>query len=473
MNHHPEVSRAPRPHYTTTQSIAFLLLAFPLVTALAAMIKTSVNVPLTDDYGAITQFLLRYSHIHGWLARLGWVINAQHNEYKLMLLSATVAVQYHLIGHANYRALQLIGDLSVPATLWLLWLLLARQQRPFQQIIWLILIPWYLFLSLTYFEAVNWANTAIQELTIVPLAIACVLLFTSSTRRATLWGTLFLILSIASFASGFILAVALVVLLICQRRLRASLAVTLAAGIMGAIYSFHYASSPAGHPLPPLGGALAYTVVFLGSLFSTILPCSVLGILLVAGFIFLLTRGWARLSPDTFCIALFCVLTGIAVAPGRYYVGLQSAMAGRYRVYPLMLISAEYLAILRIFVPRRFVVRSGWGLALGLATVAAISFGITEQMNAYRMLHARQRLLLTHIILWERHPDRLVAAPDEPGYFYGSEQLDHRITSQQSLAESVASGLYLPPVSPQDPLPLQPHSEATQGIEGEPPARRN
>ena len=65
-----------------------------------------------------------------------------------MLLHAVVALQYLLLGHTNYRALQLLGDLSVPATLWLLWLLLARQLRPFQQAIWLFLIPWYLFLSL-------------------------------------------------------------------------------------------------------------------------------------------------------------------------------------------------------------------------------------------------------------------------------------------------------------------------------------
>jgi hypothetical protein len=447
--------------------VALLLLGFPLATAFASTVKTSVNVPLTDDYGAITQFLYRYAHTHGLLARIGWIINTQHNEYKVILLNTVVAVQYHLIGHANYRTLQLLGDLSIPATLGLLWLLLARQQRPFQQAIWLILIPWYLFLSLCYFETVNWANTEI-ELTLVPLAIASVFFFTSSIRHATFWGTFFLILSIASFASGFLFAIALLTLLIYQRRLGASLTVALAVGVMAGIYSFHYVRSAGGHAVPPLGGALLYAFVFLGGLFSTIPSCAVLGVLLVAGFIFLLTRGWARLSPDTFCIALFCLITAAAIVPGRYHEGVETAMSGRYRLYPLMLVSAEYLAILRIFVPQRLALRSAWGAVIGLGTIAAIAFGLSSQVTAYRALHARQRLLLAHLILWERYPGRLVVAPDEPGYFYGDSHITHRTQSQEILAESIADGLYVPPVSAHDPLPVKPHSAATLGMEDEP-----
>ena len=67
----------------------------------------------------------------------------------------------------------------------------------------------YLFLSLCYYETVNWANNEIPELMFIPLTIACVFFFTSSNRRATLWGIVFLILSIATFVSGFFLAIAL------------------------------------------------------------------------------------------------------------------------------------------------------------------------------------------------------------------------------------------------------------------------
>ncbi len=467
MKQSTDVNPAATSRVTAVTSVALLLLGLPLLTALVGLAKTSVNIPLTDDYDAITDFLYRYVHIHGFFARVGWVLTAQHNEHKLMLLNAVVALQYHLIGHANYRALQLLGDLSVPATLWLLWLLLARQQRPFHQAIWIILVPSYLFLSLCYYETVNWANTEIQELTFIPLAIACVLFFTSSSRRATLWGTLFLILSIASFVSGFFLAIALLILLTCQRRWGPLFAVAGTALGMAALYSVNYKTLPHQPLSHHLGGLVVYSLAFLGGILSTVPASTVLGAVLVAGFIFLLTRGWIRLSPDTFCIALLCLVTAAAVAPARYSEGVQTAMTSRYRMYPLILLSAEYLAVLRIFVPQRLQLWSIWTALLGLATCAAIAFGVSSQIQAYRNLHARQRLLTTHLILWERHPERLDLIPNEFGYLQGDRYIPFRIRAQTILAENIANGLYIPPVSAADPLPVKPHADSTLGIEDE------
>lgn len=457
------------PHARAIASVAMLLLGLALATALAAMVKTSINIPLTDDYDAIARFLYRYVHTDGSLARIGWILTSQHNEYKLILLHTVVAAQYHLIGHANYRALQLLGDLAIPATLWLLWLVLARQQRPFRQNIWLILVPWYLFLSLSYFETVNFAMNGLQSLAIIPLSIAPILLFTSSIRRATLWGTLLLILSIAANANGFIVALALLILLVYQRRFRAALAAALAAGVMAGLYRLHYTPLPVQHSLPPLGGGLTFAFVFMGGICPTLLSCAVLGVILLAGFVFLLTRGWARLSPDTFCIALFCLITAAAIVPGRYREGVETAMSSRYSMYSLMLLSAEYLAALRILVPQRLRLDSAWTAAIGLASFVAIAFGISTQMHAYRELHARRRTLIAHLILWERHPERPALATPYP---LGDEWIPFRIRAQKILEENIASGLYIPPVSAQDPLPLKPHSPATIGIEDEPPPAR-
>lgn len=433
------------------------------------MIKTSVNVPFTDDYDAIADFLYRYVHRDGFLARIEWILTAQHSQYKLIVLNAAVALQYHLIGRTNYRTLQLIGDLTLPATLWLFWLLLTRQQRPRQQAVWLILIPWYLFLSLSCFETLNWATSGLQSLAIIPLAIACVLFFTSTIRRATALGTLFLVLSIAANANGFVLALAVLILLAYQRKFGALLAVTLAVCLMGAVYRAHYTPLPMGSSLPPLGGAVTFAFAFLGGLFPTLHGSAAFGVLLVAGFLILLTRGWARLSPETFCIALFCLLTAIALPRARFHEGIESAMSSRYRLYPLMLSSAEYLAVLRIFVPQRLRLRSPWTAAIGLATSAAMIFGITSQIKAYRELHARQRALITHLILWERHPERVVLIPDEDSEFRKARWALFRVHTQEILGESIASGLYIPPYSAHDALPLKTHSPATTDIEDETP----
>ena len=466
MRHRTEANSATAPHRRAIASVALLLLGIPLATACAGMLKTSVNIPLADDYDEIVGLLYQYVHTHGPLARIEWVLTASHSEYKLILLNAAVALQYHLIGHTNFRALQLLGDLSVPATLLLLSLLLARQRRPFQQAIWLILVPWYLFLSLCYFETVNWATCGLQELAVIPLSVASVFFFTSTVRHATLWGTLFLTLSIAAFGSGFTLALALLLLLIFQRRRRAALAVALTACVMFGIYHVHRTHLP-GTPLPPPGGFLAFLFAFLGGLLPTVPLSIAFGVFLLAGFLFLLTRGWVRLSPDTFCLALFCLITAAVVARGRYILGVETAMSSRYRMYPLLLVSAEYLAALRILVPQRLQLRSLWAAPIGFAAFAAVWFGITSQMHAYRLLHARQRALTAHLILWERHPERLVLVPDGAGFLYGDAWIPFRVRAQEDLQQSIAAGLYIPPVTAQDPLPVKPHTDSTRGIEDE------
>jgi hypothetical protein len=75
--------------------------------------------------------------------------------------------------------------------------------------------------------------------------------FTSSVRHARLWGTLFLVLGIAAFGIGFLLAIALLILLIYQRRLGAVLMVAVAACVMGGVYRLHYIPSPVKPSFPP------------------------------------------------------------------------------------------------------------------------------------------------------------------------------------------------------------------------------
>ncbi len=172
--------------------LALLLLALPFAAAVAAMIDTSVNIALNDDYAAIANFLYRYVEVSGPLHRFAWILTSQHNEYKLILLHAIVALQYGLSGHTNYRILQLLGDLSVPAIVGLLYLLVARQRRPFSQAVWLLLLPCYLFLSLSYWETINFAMSELATLIVIPIAIACVLLFTSFRPQMAFWGTVLL-----------------------------------------------------------------------------------------------------------------------------------------------------------------------------------------------------------------------------------------------------------------------------------------
>ena len=82
-------------------------------------------------------------------------------------------------------------------------------------------------------------------------------------------------------------------------------------------------------------------------------------------------------------------------------------------------------------------------------------------MQAYRNLHARQRLRATHLILTGRHPERLdlmngvrLSSGDRYVPF---------IRAQDNSREGIANGLYIPPVSAADPLPVKPHMTPPRG----------
>ncbi len=458
------------------EMLAFLLLVFPFAMALMVLIRTSINIPFQDDFQAIANFMDVYAQQSGALHKAAWILTSQHNEYKLILLHAVVAIQYELTGHTNYRVIQWLGDLAVPATIVLLWLLLARQHRPPKQAIWLFIFPSYLFLSLCYWETLNFAMSELATLAVIPIAIACILAYTSPRPRMELLGAALLALAIATLASGFFLPVALLAVLLYQRRYRTALGVCLVTGAMAILYRVHYTADRVHPPNPaPHSTLLMYPVVFLGDVSPNVSHCALLGGILIVVFIALVFAEWPRRSPVTFTLALFCIVTALGVSAGRYRLGLISATAPRYAMYTLLLICAEYMAMLDMFAPRVLRQRSVIGGTLALATLLVGPWMFRKQIWTYHLLQNRHNLLATHLILWQRHPDQIVLTPDEPGYMEDLSWTAWRIRAQSILQREISEGRYIPPVTASDPLPLRPHSRSTQGIEDEQPpiANRN
>jgi len=455
--------------FSLSDLIALLILVLPLVTALVAIVHTTINIPFEDDYQAITRFVRVYAESPGALHKLAWILTSQHNEYKLILLHAIVVLQYELTGHTNYRALQLIGSLAVPAVEVLLWILFARQRRPFKQAIWLFIPPYYLFLSLCYWETLNFAMSELATLAVVPIAVAAILAYTSSRPRMELWGAVLLAAAIATLASGFFLSFALVPVLLYQRRYGSALRVVLVTGAMVILYRVHYVSATLHPPNPaPHSTIFIYPVVFLGDIFTKLSLCALLGGALIVVFIALVICGWPRRSPDTFTVALFCIVTALGVSAGRYPLGIATAMSPRYAMYSLLLICVEYMAALEMFAPKTLRRSTPASVAFALATLMIGVWSVHKQIGTRSILETRRELVATHMILWQRHPDHLVLMPDEPNYMYGPQWIPWRTASQELLQHEISSGRYNPPVKATDELPLRPHSQSTEGIEDEP-----
>jgi hypothetical protein len=461
------------PRTRALQFLGIVNLAVPVLLFVLIAIRTSVNIPYEDDYDAIGEFLEHYISLHGAGARLWWVLTAQHVQYKDMVMQAVIAFQYQCTHRLNYRALQYWGDLSQLATVVVLWLIFARSGRPLAQRAWLFSIPCYLVLSLRYAETINWAMSGLQNIAVILFAVLTVLLATS-TRRGSFIGCLIsLALTIASSANGFLIGPLVLFLFLYARRFRDatwSVAVTLA---MGALYAYHYTFINAGHPVPFWFGVkslIAFPFVFLGAAADSVSHACIVGVLLVVGFIFLTWRGWLRVCPASFGAALFCILTACLVASGRFRFGAgDAAKAGHYVMYSVLLASLEYIAVVRLFAPRSLHSGSPWHVGLVATGFAAFLFCLVSDLHGYRMLRIRQKSLITHLILWERHPDHLVLVPDEGLAEQQPSWIENRERFQQDMQREVAIGLYVPPYSANDPLPMRTHSPSSRDIENEGP----
>jgi hypothetical protein len=451
------------------------LLAVPVLALAIVSVRTSVNIPLEDDYGisGIGEFLQQWVTAPTSVDKLKWFVAASHVQYKLFYMHAVELLQYWCTGTLNYRTLQLIGDCALLVVPLVLWFLLARSGRPLSQRLWLFVFPCFLFLSPRYVQTINWALSGLQNISVIPFAIASIFFVTATWSGAFAWSMVFLVVAIATSGNGFFVAFGLLYFLLRSRRfLKAGVTVAVVL-LMAVFYAYHFQPyNPPFGPLPlpiALARKIIFPVTFLGGACGFRDPAIMLGLVLLIGFAVLTWKGWERACPGSFGAALFCLVTTAGATATRSGGGVPGSMQERYMMYGMLLLCLEYLAVLRLYAPQNFGTRSRWTAAIAALSLAAIVFCAVWDVLAYRELETRKKILTTHLILWERHPDRLVLVPDEG---FAEQQPDWvwlRVRFQQDLQREIASGLYVPPYSASDPLPIRTHSPSSREIENEGP----
>lgn len=447
-------------------------LLLPVVALAAIAGRTAVNIAIEDDYGAVGEFLERYVTLHGFWARIWWILTSQHVQYKLMFLHGIVAIEYQLTGHENYRVLSYLGDLSLPAVVVLLWFFLRRSGRPLSQRIWLLSLPCYVYLSLCYVETVNWAMSGLQNMAILPLSLAAIFFMTATWSGSFVWGMVFLVLAMGTSGNGMFAAAVCIFLLLYARRYVEAVLAGSATVLLALLYAYHYHAYMVGAQLSgwaAVKSVFSFPFIFLGAATGEHVSAAVTGLVLVVGFVVLARRGWMRVDSGTFGGALFCLVTAAGVTITRYRSHGVGAVEGRYMMYGLLLFSLEYLAVLRLYAPERIERSSRWFVSLVAANVVAMVLCAVCDVRAYHELMNRKQVLTTHLILWERYPDRLLSMPDETADRRTPIWIYYRTSSQQDLEKEIAMGLYVPPVAATDPLPIRTHSPGTRDIENQGP----
>jgi hypothetical protein len=427
-------------------TLAICLILLPIVSFYTILARRVINLPFLDDYNGVLEFLEHFSRLPNTLAKVGYVVLAQHNEYKTVFANFIIALQYELSGHTNFVLLSWIGNIFVLALFFLMWRHFLVQEQNTSRRLLLFAPVAYLLFQLQYAETLNWSSPGLQNSPVLIFAFAAIAALSRNCRRSFLLGCLLLVFSIASSGNGFALLPVGIAMLIQQRAWRRLVLWILTAGICAAVYFYHYnfhssQQDPnrsvlhAAHYLNPV-----FTLSFMGSALNFHVPIvhniSILcGTLIFILILLMAKRRFDKVNPAFFYFSLFLVLTAIGVSGIRSKLGFDASLAGRYKIYSDLLLISCYVFIMESYLASRGLQRSFFQAAL----VASILFWAIFDFHGDKYLIKRDNDLAAGVTLYKTSKHQ-----QGPVLFGSDERLTRSVNSwaRPILETSESSGLY-------------------------------
>lgn len=333
----------------------YLILALvPVLVFYVVLFLTARNLPLTDDYDAALDFANGLVQLHSFPERLLYFIGSRHNECKILLAQGMVWLELVTAGHLNFSLLSAMGNLFVlplAAVLWMMFLPNTPKEKRF-----LLFLPvCFLLFQFQYVETLNWPTSGLQEIPVVPFAIAGIYFLGRRTNKSFVLAVIFLLASICAFGNGFMVAaVGALVLLI--DRTYAKLAVWLvAAGLCVWLYAYNYPLEGIHHSSHTSLSALLLRPIYLLSFLGAaarypVRPASiVLGLGLCLFWAWMIRRGYFREDRVVGYCLLFILLTALSVTGLRSGLGLAQSVSSRYRIYSDLLLIFSWFALVTTY----------------------------------------------------------------------------------------------------------------------------
>jgi hypothetical protein len=376
-------------------TLAAAMVLLPAAIFCAVLIRYCVNIPSLDDYGAGLNYLNQSTQISTLSGRLLYLLAAQQNEYKIVFGHAVVWLQYAVFGNVDFRLTCLLGDVFVLFIGGLLWKMFLPNEKDLARRLALFAPVSLLLFQLNYAETLNWALPGLQNINIVFFSLLAIYLLVKQTQ-SSFWGAIaMLVLAISTSGNGFfIVPVGIMILAIDRHYGRIAIWLGATALCIGG-YAYHYdmmsSQSPKHHSI--LAALLhlnpLYAVAFTGATaYRPHVLSLVLGFALLGFFIFMLRRGYWRKNPLVCYCVVFLLLTAVGVAGIRSELGLESAVASRYRIYSDLFLIFAWLAFVEEFLAaRRESLRGSRSYKAALAA-AALLFLLGD---AWGVVHLKQR----------------------------------------------------------------------------------
>jgi hypothetical protein len=386
--------------------LLLLAVLLPAIVAFTILCRQGISVPYQDDYAAILEFAVNYDQSPALKTKLLHIATDQVNEYKLSFEHFIAASDLELTHHVNFGLLTGLGNSFLLAIAYLLWRTYQQDGQDLDRRLLAFLPISLIFFSLTYWENLNWATTDLQNIPVVFFSLLAIyLLFPGRSfgpsRLQMLLSCLSAALAACSSANGFLLGPVGLLIFLPRRAYAKSLLWCAAFVPPFAAYLYHFSVPPhAVHWAVYLTRPLFF-LAFLGCAIPFRWPAALLGIGVLAILGLAVRTRFDRTNPVAVYFALWIIATATLVAWVRGALGF--GLTSRYSIYSILLLIFCY-AFLQHSLSGRWSLR-GRKRFYAASVVAAGMLCVLADINAYRYLSERRRMILTGIEMYRANPD--------------------------------------------------------------------
>jgi hypothetical protein len=405
--------------------------------------RQQFSLPYQDDYGAILGFATEYRQLPGLPAKLLYVATKQDNDYKLGFEHSIVAMQLDLAGHLSFGFLVTLGNLFLLAIAYVLWRIYRREELALNQRLIEFIPASLLFFSLAYWESLDWAMAALQNLPVILFSLLSIYLLIPQ-KGAELPATRLLlscisaILASMSSANGFLLGPIGLFILWRRRALVGAAAWCATFLIPVAAYLYHYRPYYVSVGTIHNGSYVAkafYFSAFLGCAIHKPVLAALTGVAVIIVFTLALWTRFDRTNQGAFYSMVWIVLTAGLVG------FLRQNIAPRYSIYSVLALTFCY-CFLAQFIHCR--VRSvNQNRFYAVSVFLALVFCLMSDKQANLHLKERREMVLAGMEHYRENPE--VNAPTiDPQLtkYYPDQPAAERIILNQAIQEKVYA---LPP----------------------------
>ncbi len=384
--------------------LTFVVVLIPAIVAFGLLYRERICVPFQDDYAVILSFASDYQRLPTVSAKLIEAATAQNNDYKLAFVHFIVAAQMEVTGHLNFRILVTLGNLLLFPIAYLAWLTYRRDGSSLRcQLMEFLPISMLLF-SLSYWETLNWAAPALQNLSVILFSLLAIRILSSGEEPPSptrlLVGCASGVLSALSSANGFFLAPIVFFMLLRRRAIAASLIWCGSFLLPAGAYLYHYVpyheSFQRLHSTS-LISKVGYVFAFMGCAIPYRWPAAFLGI---AAFAVIGLAAYTKLEqtkPASFYFSLWILATAVLVG------WLRGTIESRYSIYSILLLIFCY-SFLNDYLAGALSLARYRSFYLA-CVVLTVGFLISTNLNAYTHLSARRTMIMSGLDHYRRNPE--------------------------------------------------------------------